>query len=492
VLLRRLRHAFSRQYLGVHFASVLFMGPVAALAIAALRELNLVAQTPVWLIPAILVGGQLLTIACGFWWDDDPTSAVRLHARIGSQAVVVAATIYATGWGPALAIGLVLVGQEALTIVGWSARFAVIAWSFGCLLVGEICIALHWAPSLIPTPEVHGLALLAAIGLTFSYRSLRSSILEKENTAAHFQAVVANAAEAIYTIGLDGLVLTFNPAAEVMFGWEAVDIIGEHVRRLTTDERAEAVDQFLLAYATPSSTPVKRRDVEMEARRRDESTFPALVSTSAIRIDGSPPVIACIARDQSEQKRFEAQLAHYALHDALTGLPNRMKFSDHLDDACRRTGRPDGGLAVLFVDLDGFKAVNDSFGHAAGDRLLDQAAVRLQTALRDTDTVARLGGDEFVVLCEPLHALRDAEALASRILSTMQVPFDLGPNEVATISASIGLTIGCRAGDTPESIIARADRAMYQAKASGRNRCQIDEHTFAARRPRIIAGEPRA
>jgi diguanylate cyclase (GGDEF)-like protein len=112
--------------------------------------------------------------------------------------------------------------------------------------------------------------------------------------------------------------------------------------------------------------------------------------------------------------------------------------------------------------------------------------------VRETDIVARLGGDEFVVLCEPLHARRDAEALARRILRTMQVPFDLGPNEVATISASIGLTVGCRADDTPESIIARADRAMYQAKASGRNRCQIDGHSFSARPTRLISGEPRA
>src|SRR5690348_12051477 len=152
-----MRNAMSRGAMSVHFVSVLFMGPLAALAIAALREVNLVAPTPVWLIPVILVGGQMVTTACGFWWDPNPASPLRTHARIGSQAIVVAATIYATGWGPALAIGLVLVGQEALTIVGWSERYAVIAWSLCCLAAGEVLIAVHWAPSLIPTPEVHGL-----------------------------------------------------------------------------------------------------------------------------------------------------------------------------------------------------------------------------------------------------------------------------------------------------------------------------------------------
>jgi diguanylate cyclase (GGDEF)-like protein len=169
-----------------------------------------------------------------------------------------------------------------------------------------------------------------------------------------------------------------------------------------------------------------------------------------------------------------------------------MKFSDHLDSVCRRAGRDEQGLAVLFVDLDGFKSVNDSFGHAAGDRLLDQAAVRLQAAVRETDIVARLGGDEFVVLCEPLDSTHKAEALARRILTAMQVPFQLGGDDVAAISASIGLTVGCRAGDTPVSIIARADRAMYQAKASGRNRCHFYESTETADPAASISGGRRA
>jgi len=481
----------SREAMGVHFVSVLFMGPLAALAIAALREVNLVARTPVWLIPVILVGGQLVTTTCGFWWDVNPASAIRQNARIGSQAVVVAATIYATGWGPALAIGLVLVGQEALTIVGWSARYTVMAWSLGCLAVGEAFIALHWAPSLIPSPTVHGLALLAAIGIVFSYRSLRSALIEKENTAAHFRAVVENAAEAVYTIGMDGVVLTFNPAAESMFGWRAAEIIGRHVECLTVDQLSAKVRKFLGEYASSSVT--KRRDVEMIGRRRDESTFPCLVSSSAVRIEGTPPVIACIARDQSEQKRFEAQLAHYALHDALTGLPNRMQLSDQLEHICLRTATAgDQGLAVLFVDLDGFKSVNDSFGHAAGDRLLDQAAVRLRTAVRETDVVARLGGDEFVVLCHPLDSRYKAEALAGRILNAMQEPFALGGDDVATISASVGLTIGARAGDTPESIISRADRAMYRAKEAGRNRWLVFEDAAAAEPAPSSPGDARA
>jgi hypothetical protein len=122
----------------VHFAAVLFMGPIAATAILGLREIHLVSRTPIWLIPLILVGGQVLTTASGFWWDGSPNSRVRLHARIGSQAALVTAVIYATGWGPALAIGLVLVGQEALAITGSSSQRAVLGWNLSCLVVGQV------------------------------------------------------------------------------------------------------------------------------------------------------------------------------------------------------------------------------------------------------------------------------------------------------------------------------------------------------------------
>src|SRR5471032_1434829 len=121
-----MRRFVSREANGVHFAAMFFMGPTAAVAILGLRDIHLVARSPVWLIPVILVGGQLLTTACGFWWDESPHSRVRLHARIGSQAALVTAVIYATGWGPALAIGLLLVGQEALAITGSSSQRVVL------------------------------------------------------------------------------------------------------------------------------------------------------------------------------------------------------------------------------------------------------------------------------------------------------------------------------------------------------------------------------
>ena len=151
-----LRRLVSGESRGTHFAEMLFMGPLAAVAILALRQIHLVARSPIWLIPILLVVGQLASTATGFWWDRSP-SPLRLHARIGSQIVLVTAVIYATGWGPALAIGLVLVGQESLAVTGSSSRRVVLAWTFSCLAIAEGMVALHRLPSLIPVPEVHGL-----------------------------------------------------------------------------------------------------------------------------------------------------------------------------------------------------------------------------------------------------------------------------------------------------------------------------------------------
>ena len=176
MVLERLRRLASTR--GPHFAEFLLMGPFAAVAILALRQIHLVARTPIWLIPLILVCGQFLTNACGVWWARSP-SRLRLHVRVASQAIVVTATIYATGWGPALAIGLVLVGQESLAVTGSSAQRAVLGWNLSCLAAGQGLIALGWVPSLVPVPEVHGLAVLMGIGIAFSYRSLHTALIEK-------------------------------------------------------------------------------------------------------------------------------------------------------------------------------------------------------------------------------------------------------------------------------------------------------------------------
>jgi diguanylate cyclase (GGDEF)-like protein len=176
-----------------------------------------------------------------------------------------------------------------------------------------------------------------------------------------------------------------------------------------------------------------------------------------------------------ERKGLESQLAHLAMHDGLTGLPNRALFLDRVERALLRRDQRSGSVAVFFVDLDGFKGINDSFGHASGDRVLASVGQRLQTALRPEDTIARFGGDEFCVMCSDITATSDAVAIARRIIDALGAPVRLGSQDV-WITASIGVAIAPAAGavDT-DSLIHEADRAMYSAKRLGKDRYEVHD-----------------
>ena len=182
-------------------------------------------------------------------------------------------------------------------------------------------------------------------------------------------------------------------------------------------------------------------------------------------------------RYASDHRRSVERLQHEALHDALTGLPNRTLFLDRLEQALRRARRrgPDSGAAVLFLDLDRFKVVNDSLGHHAGDELLQSVALRLDAALRPGDTVARMGGDEFTVLLEDVSDPREASIVAERVLATLADPFRIAGRELH-VSGSIGIALAGPEVD-PEELIRDADVAMYRAKADGKARHAVfDAH----------------
>ena len=173
-----------------------------------------------------------------------------------------------------------------------------------------------------------------------------------------------------------------------------------------------------------------------------------------------------------ERKRTEVQLAHMALHDHLTGLPNRSLFDDRLEHALQRRRDSQRGVAVLFIDVDGFKRINDSLGHSAGDAALREAALRIRSAVRPHDTVARLGGDEFTVLCEDLEGDGDVLSIGDRIVKALARPVEIHGDDVV-LRASIGVAVAGPADVRPEELLRRSDDAMYQAKARGGSRTQL-------------------
>ena len=275
----------------------------------------------------------------------------------------------------------------------------------------------------------------------------------------------------------DGALLYMNAAAKRLYGLE----LDAQPGGLTTD------DVFPTSVALRIETeilPLAERDGrwtgELALARPDGSSMPVAAQILVHPgLPGEAAFFSAILHDISERKAFEHRLAHQATHDPLTGLPNRVLLLDRLEGALARARRHNRRVAVLFLDIDHFKVVNDSLGHGLGDRLLIAIAERLTVALRPGDTVARFGGDEFVVLCEDLVSQHDAIAVAERVDEAVSGPFVIDDTEVF-VGVSIGIALPDDVEADPETLIRDADAAMYRAKDRGRARWELFDNAMRA------------
>jgi diguanylate cyclase (GGDEF)-like protein len=222
----------------------------------------------------------------------------------------------------------------------------------------------------------------------------------------------------------------------------------------------------------PDDPAVKVKVKELLALPADASRTDELLDGKIVMLTRQPMAgggWVTLIEDITERRRAEAEIVHLARHDVLTGLANRAEFNARLEEASRRLKRNGGNLAVMMIDLDRFKAVNDTLGHLAGDQLLSEVARRLQSTVRDTDVLARLGGDEFAIIQEGGADQREgAVALALRIIEAISVPFDLNGQQVE-VGTSIGIALAPEDGVEPDELLRRADLALYSVKSSGRN-----------------------
>ncbi|TME36181.1 MAG: EAL domain-containing protein [Chloroflexi bacterium] len=307
---------------------------------------------------------------------------------------------------------------------------------------GEIVggISLARSPDDEPFSSADG-KLLDAVG-TLAANAIRNAQLLQElrSNEAHLRAVLDNVAEGIITVDEANCIASFNPAAERIFGYAAADVIGGDVRTL-------------LDSLNPGETI---------GRQSGDRRFAADVSVGTMRLEHDQPLQIFSVRDITRRKEAEAALEHQALHDALTDLPNRVLLHDRLQQAIRAADRNTTSVALLVMDLDRFKEVNDTFGHHTGDQLLEQLGQRLGSVLRASDTIARLGGDEFAVLL-PTAALDEAQQIADRLLQVLEQPFTLGGLQLE-IDASIGIALSPDHGHDADTLLRRADVAMYVAK----------------------------
>ena len=275
---------------------------------------------------------------------------------------------------------------------------------------------------------------------------------EAQAYASRLKAVIDSAVDGILTLAGDGTVLSANVSAQRMFGLAEQDMVGRPIG-----------DFVPHAFGTASGPVVQ----ESSGRRADGSEFPVDVAFTEMQLGDERQYVG-VVRDISERRRTEERIRHMALHDALTGLPNRALLEERLAHATERARREGRMMALLFVDLDRFKNINDSLGHHVGDQVLCEVAHRLRGAVRHSDIVARMGGDEFVVLLPDIGSQADCEAVARKMLDALTPPMVAAGHELR-VTASIGVAAYPDAGHDPTHLMRHADRAMYLAKDAGRN-----------------------
>ncbi|MGA4475577.1 diguanylate cyclase domain-containing protein [Ectopseudomonas chengduensis] len=343
-----------------------------------------------------------------------------------------------------------------------------------------ITVATAYDEEMATTLQRRSTYLMAAVGVTLVvmlFVGLLALMLVRQRAAtdalqgseALFRATFHQAAMGIAHISPEGRILRVNEKFARMLGRPAEALQGANIFDLSDAEVAAAARSFLSEQLVSEARALSP-EIEKTYRREDGSLIWVCEASSVVRNrHGHPEFLVLVTQDITERKHLEARLCHDAEHDALTGLANRVRFHQRLDQALESVRDQQQLCAVLYIDLDGFKEINDRHGHTAGDSLLQMAARRLEGCVRSTDTVARFGGDEFGIVLGNLHGSQDCETVALKVLDVLAKPFDLDGSMVR-ISASVGAALFPLHAEGGQDLLKRADQAMYAAKYAGKNR----------------------
>ena len=339
--------------------------------------------------------------------------------------------------------------------------------------VGECAIAVGLVKSLIPEPQGHWLSMLEGAGVCVVIWMLAYVQHEKEavetdlrRSEERHRALVEHASDAIMIIQTDGCVSYTSPGLLRLLGYDRIDHIGSNI---VPEESMEEANEFLIGVM---QHPGDVAWIELPLRHHDGSLRWFEVGVTNRVDDPAVGGLVCNMRDVSERRAAEDQLTFQAYHDELTGLPNRWRFLERLEQALFDVATHGRHVAVLFLDVDRFKLVNDSLGHDIGDRLLGTVAERLQTCVRPADTVARFGGDEFSLLLGDLSDPDVALRIAERVTECLREPVLVGEHELF-VSASIGVAISNGGQERAGDLLRQSDLAMYVAKDEGRARWSL-------------------
>jgi diguanylate cyclase (GGDEF)-like protein/PAS domain S-box-containing protein len=297
----------------------------------------------------------------------------------------------------------------------------------------------------------------ANVELDASLAHLQRARDEADEAQQRYASLFEQNPDGVFSLNAEHRITSANLAFQRLFGYTIHDLMGGSLSPLIAVGDRELVGQQLRLVAEG-----KPRDFEVSLLNHEGVQVPVSITALPMIVGGAIQGIYGIAKDITERKQAEEALAHQALHDALTGLPNRTLLNDRLEQVMIAHHRGQRGLALIVMDLDRFKDVNDTLGHQCGDDLLQQVSTRLQTVLRASDTIARLGGDEFAILL-PNARVQGATGVAQKILRALEDPFTIGGQEI-TVAASLGITACPDHGLDPATLLRCADVAMYVAK----------------------------
>ena len=300
---------------------------------------------------------------------------------------------------------------------------------------------------------------------------------ELEASVKIHRYLIDSSPDIIYTLDDQGCFTFINDRVLPLLGWTAQEVIGQHCSVLIHPNDLERA-QYVLRQTSSNFQVTRNVELQMKSRHADSDTRLFSHELMRIALPATPANPSAtlepgwgtygIAHDMTERKRTDALIAHHAFHDVLTELPNRALFKDRLALALLHAQRHQGALAVLVLDIDRFKLVNDTLGHDAGDALLLQIAARLKVSLRTGDTLARLGGDEFTVILPELNTAQEATSIADKCLGSLRQLFSLNGKNLH-LSASIGVAMHPQHGNNPDDLIKNADTAMYHQKSNGKD-----------------------
>lgn len=322
-------------------------------------------------------------------------------------------------------------------------------------------------------------------------RSLLDANERIRKSEALYRLLTEDVRDVVWKLDSDYRFTYVSPADERLRGYKADEIIGRHVFEMFTEEGVAVVKEVMRKRQADEKRDIRTDAITFEALHccKNGGTLWGEVYSRPLRNElGAIVGYHGITREITERKELEEQIRQQSLHDPLTNLPNRRLLNERIKQALAAGSRDSHYGALLFIDLDNFKPLNDSFGHEAGDLLLIEAANRLRRCVREIDTIARIGGDEFVVLLSKLNPYKtesrsQAGIVAKKLLAALSEPYmvsitsDDGDNTAVqhTCAASIGATIFLSQDASPDEILKRADAAMYEAKKAGRNRVEFSD-----------------